>query len=95
MALLSQRAYAKRRGISQAAVWKRTAAAGGPIPVHGPKKKIELDPGAVTVVLEGLVRDHLADVSASRARRGVLRHAAPRVDHTMAAADDPRLGLVR
>ena len=42
MALVSQRAYARRRGISQAAVQKRTAAAGGPIPTHGPKKLIDV-----------------------------------------------------
>jgi hypothetical protein len=41
VALVSQRAYAKRRGISQAAVWKRTTAAGGPIPVHGAKKQLD------------------------------------------------------
>jgi hypothetical protein len=40
VALVSQQ-YAKRRGISQAAVWKRTAAAGGPIPTHGPRKLID------------------------------------------------------
>jgi hypothetical protein len=39
VALVSQRAYAKRRNISQAAVWKRVA--GGSIPVHGPKKQID------------------------------------------------------
>lgn len=43
MALVSQRAYARRRGISQMAVWKRTTVAGGPIPVHGPKKLIDVD----------------------------------------------------
>jgi len=42
MALVSQRAYARHRGISQAAVWKRTIIAGGPIPVHGPKKLIDV-----------------------------------------------------
>jgi hypothetical protein len=41
VALVSQRQYAKRRGISQAAVWKRTTAAGGPIPTHGPRKLID------------------------------------------------------
>jgi hypothetical protein len=40
--LLSQAAYGRRRGISQAAVWKRTRTAGGPIPVHGPKKLIDV-----------------------------------------------------
>jgi hypothetical protein len=40
--LLSQAAYARRRGISQAAVWKRTVTNGGPIPVHGPKKLIDV-----------------------------------------------------
>ena len=42
MALVSQRAYAKHRGLSQAAVQKRTAGAGGPIPTHGPKKLIDV-----------------------------------------------------
>jgi hypothetical protein len=42
VALVSQQ-YAKRRGISQAAVWKRTTAAGGPIPTHGPRKLIDPD----------------------------------------------------
>jgi hypothetical protein len=41
MALMSQRSYAKQRGISQAAVQKRTVGAGGPIPTHGPKKLID------------------------------------------------------
>jgi hypothetical protein len=48
--LVSQRAYAKRRGISQAAVWKRTTAVGGPIPVHGPKK--QLDPAEADALWE-------------------------------------------
>jgi hypothetical protein len=43
MALVSQRAYARRRGIDQRAVWKRTRTAGGPIPVHGPRKLIDVD----------------------------------------------------
>jgi hypothetical protein len=42
MELVSQRAYARHRGISQAAVWKRTMIAGGPIPTHGPKKLIDV-----------------------------------------------------
>ena len=42
MPLVSQREYARRRRISQTAVWKRTTAAGGPIPVHGPKKLIDV-----------------------------------------------------
>ena len=41
MALVSQRSYARQRGISQAAVQKRTIAAGGPIPTHGPRKLID------------------------------------------------------
>jgi hypothetical protein len=41
MALMTQRAYARRRRISQAAVQKRTVGAGGPIPTHGPKKLID------------------------------------------------------
>jgi hypothetical protein len=42
MALVSQRAYARRRGINQRAVWKRTRTAGGPIPTHGPRKLIDV-----------------------------------------------------
>ena len=42
MALVSQRAYARRRGIYQAAVWKHTTIAGSPIPTHGPKKLIDV-----------------------------------------------------
>lgn len=34
--------YAKHRRVSQAAVWRRTTAAGGPIPTYGPKKLIDL-----------------------------------------------------
>jgi hypothetical protein len=43
MAFVSQRGYAKRHRLSQAAVWKRTTAAGGPIPTHGPRKLIDVD----------------------------------------------------
>lgn len=42
MALVSQREFARHRGVSQNAVWKRTTVAGGPIPVHGPKKLIDV-----------------------------------------------------
>jgi hypothetical protein len=38
--LVSQSAYARKRGVSHQAVQKRTTTAGGPIPVHGPKKQI-------------------------------------------------------
>jgi len=41
MPLVSQRAYSRQRGVSQAAVWKRTTAAGGPIPTHGARKLID------------------------------------------------------
>jgi len=42
MALMSQAAYARHRGISRVAVHLRTSTKGGPIPVHGPKKLIDL-----------------------------------------------------
>ena len=38
---VTQAFYARQRGISREAVRKRTVAAGGPIPVHGPKKLID------------------------------------------------------
>jgi hypothetical protein len=41
MALISQREYARRRGLSKTAVLKRTAEHGGPIPTHGPRKQID------------------------------------------------------
>jgi hypothetical protein len=39
--LISQSAYARRRGVTPAAINKRTVTKGGPIPVHGPKKLID------------------------------------------------------
>jgi hypothetical protein len=69
VALVSQRAYAKRRGISQAAVWKRTTAAGGPIPVHGPKK--QLDPAEADALWE-------ATMSPQGAAPRIAAAAAPR-----------------
>jgi len=41
MAFVTQAEYARRRGVSKVAVHKRTMTAGGPIPVHGPKKLID------------------------------------------------------
>jgi hypothetical protein len=41
MPLVTQAAYARRRGIRRVAVHKRTVGAGGPIPTHGPKKLID------------------------------------------------------
>ena len=43
MPLVTQAEYARHRHISREAVRKRTATAGGPIPVHGPKRLIDLD----------------------------------------------------
>jgi hypothetical protein len=43
MALVSQRAYARARGLSQEAVRKRTVAQGGPIPTYGRAKQIDSD----------------------------------------------------
>jgi hypothetical protein len=40
---LTQAEFARRRGISREAVRKRTVTAGGPIPVHGPRKLIDPD----------------------------------------------------
>jgi hypothetical protein len=42
MALVSQAAYGRHRGISRVAVHLRTVTKGGPIPVHGPKKLIDV-----------------------------------------------------
>ena len=43
MALISIREYARRRGIDESAVRKRTIPRGGPIPVHGRAKRIDPD----------------------------------------------------
>ncbi|HJW69341.1 MAG TPA: hypothetical protein VJ829_08290, partial [Candidatus Binatia bacterium] len=43
MPLVTQAEYARHRHISREAVRKRTVTAGGPIPVHGPKKLIDPD----------------------------------------------------
>jgi hypothetical protein len=42
MPLVTQASYARHRGISREAVRQRTATVGGPIPVHGPKKLIDV-----------------------------------------------------
>lgn len=41
--LISQTEYARRRGLSQTAIWKRTTAAGGPLPTHGKRKLIDVE----------------------------------------------------
>ena len=43
MALISVREYARRRGIDESAVRKRTQPRGGPIPVHGRARQIDPD----------------------------------------------------
>lgn len=42
MPLVTQAEYARRKHVSRVAVHKRTATVGGPIPVHGPKKLIDV-----------------------------------------------------
>jgi len=42
MSLMTQAAYARHRGISRVSVHLRTTTRGGPIPVHGPKKLIDV-----------------------------------------------------
>lgn len=41
MALVSQREYARRHGVTKEAIRKRTVELGGPIPTHGPGKRID------------------------------------------------------
>jgi hypothetical protein len=43
MPLVTQAEYARHRQISREAVRKRTMTAGGPIPVHGPKRLIDVN----------------------------------------------------
>lgn len=40
--LVTQAEYARRRGISRQAVSQRTSPNGGPVPVHGPRKMIDV-----------------------------------------------------
>jgi hypothetical protein len=42
MALVTQAAFARHRGVSREAVRKRTVTAGGPLPVYGPRKLLDL-----------------------------------------------------
>src|SRR5262245_40729701 len=65
--LISQAAYARRRGISQTAVWKRTTTVGGPIPVYGPRKRI--DPAEADPLWEG-TKTLQGEASAPAAARG-------------------------
>jgi hypothetical protein len=62
--LVSQSAYARQRGVSHQAVQKRTTTAGGPIPVHGPKKRI--DPAEADALWEAT----MAPNGAANAREG-------------------------
>ena len=43
MPLVTQATYARRRGVSREAVRQRTTTNGGPIPVHGPRKLIDVE----------------------------------------------------
>jgi hypothetical protein len=42
MPLVTQATYARHRGVSREAVRQRTVTAGGPIPVHGPRKLLDV-----------------------------------------------------
>jgi hypothetical protein len=42
MALVTQAEYARHRSVARVSVYRRTMTAGGPIPVHGPKKLIDV-----------------------------------------------------
>src|SRR5215813_12598994 len=42
MPLVTQATYARHRGVSREAVRQRTTTTGGPIPVHGPRKLIDV-----------------------------------------------------
>jgi hypothetical protein len=42
MPLVTQAAYARHRGISRVSVHLRTTTKGGPVPVHGPRKLIDV-----------------------------------------------------
>jgi hypothetical protein len=81
-ALVTQRAYARRRGVSQNAVWKRTTSAGGPIPVHGPKKRI--DPTEADALWEATMAPRTA---AAKVTTGATEPPAPAVaGHQLAQA---------
>ena len=43
MPLVTQATYARRRGVSREAVRQHTTTNGGPIPVHGPRKLIDVE----------------------------------------------------
>src|SRR5262245_28359126 len=71
--LVSQPTYGRRRGVSHQAVQKRTTSAGGPIPVHGPRKLIDVAEAdalwTATMVPNGVANTRAATGAARAGKR--------------------------
>jgi hypothetical protein len=68
---VTQADYARRRGISREAVRKRTVTAGGPIPVHGARKLIDV------AEADALWNATMSPQGAAGSPSGPNGHAAP------------------
>jgi hypothetical protein len=104
MPLVSQTEYARRRGVTRAAVWKRTMDAGGPIPTYGPDKKLNQAEAdrlwAATMSSQGLANSRHPQArdlaaarggrAAARGRHGGRRARAARVRAGAYGGDDRR-----
>jgi hypothetical protein len=72
--LVTQAEFARQRGISREAVRKRTTIAGGPIPVHGPRKLIDV--AEATALWDATMSPQGAGNAQAAAERGNRRGAA-------------------
>src|SRR5262245_49835753 len=100
MPLVSQAAYARRRGISRVAVYKRTVGAGGPIPTHGTRKLIDVAEAdalwTATMSPHGAANaanGHRAPAAARAAAGTRVQLAAARADALRVELDLKRLAL--
>src|SRR5262245_26654165 len=84
MPLVTQAEYARHRHISREAVGKRTATAGGPIPVHGPRRLIDV---AEADALRTVTKAVHADAGASSAAYYEAKTARMVVDAKRAALE--------
>jgi hypothetical protein len=82
--LVTQADYARRKGLSRVAVHKRTTTKGGPIPVHGPKKLIDV--AEADALWDATMSPQGAGRAAAAGRRGAVPPPAGGDDLTRARA---------
>lgn len=90
MPLVTQADFARHRGVSREAVRKRTTTAGGPIPVHGPQKLIDIAEAdalwEATMSPQGAANARAATADARAAERPPASVTGPQLAQARAAA---------